>query len=194
MNKCLNHLKIRYLKLKPYFYLTNFFVFIAKIILGLCTGSFSFFISSLYNLGIGFTKKKIYGKNNNFTHVGLFLMLASISFIVYSIWSIVTHKKVSYNLYMSITIATLTFYDIGHSIYGFLKEKKHRNYENKLLMLINLATALISLELTQSALLSFMQLGIDNSLYNGLVGILTGFISFFIGFIIYKKIRQYNQN
>ena len=68
-----------------------------------------------------------------------------------------------------------------------MKEKKHRNYENKMLMLINLATALISLELTQSALLSFMQLGIDNSLYNGLVGILTGFISFFIGFIIYKK-------
>lgn len=50
-------------------------------------------------------------------------MLASLSFIVYSIWTIITHKIVYYNLYMGITIATITFYDIGYSIYGIFKEK-----------------------------------------------------------------------
>lgn len=55
-------------------------------------------------------------------------------------------------------------------------------------MLVNLATAVISLELTQSALLSFTQVSLDNSLYNGIIGIAVGTISLIIGIIIcFKK-------
>jgi dihydroxyacetone kinase DhaKLM complex PTS-EIIA-like component DhaM len=94
---------------------------------------------------------------------------------------------VNYNLYIGITIATVTFYDIGYSIYAIRKNIKNNNEKNTLLMLVNLATALISLELTQSALLSFTQANVDNSLYNGIIGIVVGFCSLIIGMIIYFK-------
>ena len=72
----------------------------------------------------------------------------------------------------------------------YLKNSSQRNNnkQNNLLMLVNLATALISLQLTQSALLSFTQVGVDNSLYNGIIGIVMGISSLVIGIIIcFKK-------
>jgi len=66
-------------------------------------------------------------------------------------------------------------------------EEYLKNKKNNVLLLVHLATALISLELTQSALLSFTQIGIDHSFYNGIIGILVGVGSFLIGFIIYFK-------
>lgn len=96
-------------------------------------------------------------------------------------------RIVNYDLYKGILIATVTFFDIGYSIYGIIKESKNNDTQNKLLRLINLATALISLELTQSALLSFTMVGVDNSLYNGLIGIIVGTCSLLIGIIIIIK-------
>jgi len=54
-------------------------------------------------------------------------------------------------------------------------------------MLINLATALVSLQLTQSALLSFNNASVDNSLYNGIIGIIVGLAALTIGTIICLK-------
>lgn len=115
-------------------------------------------------------------------------MLASIAFIIYSIWIISFHKSTNYNKYIGLAIATITFVDIGYSIYGIIKNSKDNNNQNKVLMLINLATALISLELTQTALLSFTTYNMDLSLYNGIIGIIVGLIATFIGLhIIFKK-------
>ena len=188
MKNTINKLQIKYKMLKPYSYLGNFLVFTAKIVLFFITKSFIFIISSLYNLGIGLAKKKIYSNKNNSFFVGVFLVMASICFIVYSVFTILFHKVVYYNLYTGITIATVSFYDIEYSIYGIVKSIKNNNRQNNLLMLVNLATALISLELTQSALLSFTQKNIDNSLYNGIIGIIVGISSLIIGLIIcFKK-------
>ena len=187
MKSIISKLKVNYNNLKPHFYLANLFGFCLKIVLFFLTKSFSFIISSFYNLGIGLAKKKIYFHKENYLSVGVFLILASLSFVAYSIWTILFHKITYYNLYTGITIATVTFYDIGYSIYGIVKSLKNNNRQNNLLMLVNLATALISLELTQSALLSFTQVSVDNSLYNGIIGIIVGISSLVIGIIILKK-------
>jgi dihydroxyacetone kinase DhaKLM complex PTS-EIIA-like component DhaM len=187
MKKTIEFIRDKYRKTKPHSYLINILIFIAKVVLFLITKSLAFVISSLYNLGIGLAKKKIYSNKDNYKSTGSFVIIASLCFIIYSIWIIITHKMVNYNLYIGITIATVTFYDIGYSIYAIRKNIKNNNEKNTLLMLVNLATALISLELTQSALLSFTQANVDNSLYNGIIGIVVGFCSLIIGMIIYFK-------
>lgn len=188
MKKIIEFSKRKYKKMKPYTYLTNILIFVAKIILFFITKSLAFVISSLYNLGIGLARKKIYSNNYNYKSIGSFVIMASLCFIIYSIWVIISHKIVNYDLYIGIAIATVTFYDIGYSIYGIIKSIKNNNEQNNLLMLVNLATALISLELTQSAILSFTQVNMDNSLYNGIIGIVVGISSLMIGIIIcFKK-------
>lgn len=170
--------------------MTNLFLFGLKIILFLLTKSFFFIISSFYNLCIGFAKLKVYSKKENNWTVGLFIILASICFILYSIWTIMVKREVNYDLYTGILIATITFFDIGYSVYGIIKASKNNDIQNKLLKLIHLATALISLELTQSALLSFTMVDINNSLYNGIIGIIVGTSSFVIGIFIIIKAKN----
>lgn len=180
-------------KVRPYFYFGNLFIFVLKVVLFFWTKSYAFLISSFYNLCIGLAKREVYSKKNNYRLVGFFVMIASLCFVVYSIYVIIVHKIVAYNIYSGITIAAVTFYDIGYSIYGIGKSIKNRNEQNNILKLVNLATALISLELTQSALLSFTQINIDNSLYNGLLGLLVSMCSFFIGgSICFRSNKKYN--
>lgn len=174
-------------KVKPYSYLINFFIFVFKIILFILTKSFSFIISAFYNLGFGFAKKYVNSKDSNYIKVGFFIIFASICFIINSIWIVCSHEIVNYNLYTGISIATVTFFDIGYSIVSIVKNKSNHKYY--VLKLISLATALISLELTQSALLSFTMVGVDTSLYNGIIGIIVGLCSMFIGVIIIRKVQ-----
>lgn len=169
-------------RIKPYSYLINIFMFIFKVIVFLITKSYGILISSFYNLTIGFAKKKIYS-NNNYNYVSFMVILASLCFIVYSIIVIIEHKMVNYNLYNGLLVATASFFDIGYSVYGIVKSKG-KNKQLHTLKLVSLATSLISLQLTQSAILSFTQMGIDNSLYNGLIGILVGVGALIIGLVI----------
>ena len=187
MGRMIEFICQKYKQIKPYSYFINIIVFFVKVVLFFVTSSLAFLISSLYNLGIGLARRSIYSDRDNYSSVGYFVVMASLCFIVYSVWSIVTHKVSNYNLYTGLAIATITFYDIGYSIYGVIKSIRKNNRQNKLLMLVNLATALISLELTQSAILSFTQVGIDNSLYNGIIGIVVGVSSLIIGMIIICK-------
>ena len=187
MKEIVRSVKQKYEKVKPYMYIGNLIIFLMKVILFFITFSWIILISSFYNLGIGLARKKVYSKNDNYISIGIFVSLASIFFILYSIWIIIDHKIVNYNIYVGILIATVTFYDIGHSIYGIVKSIKRNNPQNNLLMLVNLATGIISLELTQAALLSFTQIGVDNSLYNGLLGVILGICAFIIGLVICLK-------
>lgn len=187
MKKLIKKAKDTYRNIKPYSYILNFVLFAAKILLSIFSKSFIFIISSLYNLGIGFAKKKNYSEEKSSVSTGMFLIMASIAFILYSIYIIVSHKVSSYSLYTGLAIATVSFTEIGYSIYGIIKSKNQTDEKSNILKLINFATALISLELTQAALLSFTNSGMDSSLYNGLIGIVVGSISCIIGIIILLK-------
>lgn len=60
MGRFIDFTKKKYQQIKPYYYVANILVFIAKIVLFFIIKSLSFVISSLYNLGIGLARKNIY--------------------------------------------------------------------------------------------------------------------------------------
>lgn len=176
-----------YNKFYKYNYLTNLFMVIIKIILFFLTKSYAFIIYSFYSLCIGLSKKNIFfNEKGKYKIVGVLLLISSILFMNYSYFVIKTHYNTNYNLYTGIAIATIIFIDIGLAIVGIIKTNKKRNLQNKVLKLTNLATSLISLELVQTALLSFTQKGVDNSLYNGICGIIFGFSSLIISIYVIK--------
>jgi len=84
---------------------------------------------------------------------------------------------------VAIIIAAVTFTDIIIAIIGIIKSNK----EEKNIKLVFLATSLISLTLTQTAILSFTNKGSDMSKYNGMCGMLFGLVAIVIGIIILNR-------
>lgn len=148
------------------------------------TNSFDILISSFYSLTMGLAKKNAYHLNQR--KVGTLVIFAGISFIIYAVLEIVMQLKVNYSKYVALSIATITFYDLTIAIYKIIKYRKSN--KDKLIVLVNLASSLISLELTQKSILSFTKTGIDSFMYNGFIGIIVGISSVIIGIIILKKV------
>jgi hypothetical protein len=80
----------------------------------------------------------------------------------------------------SLIIATVTFAEIGMAVYGIKTTQTRRMPAVAATKLTNLASSLISLVLTQAAILSFTTMD-DLSFFNGISGILFGGIAALIG-------------
>lgn len=166
---------------------------IMKILLGIISGSISLFISSFYNIGISLAKKTTFRKNvkhtyENFYLVGIIILVSSIFYIFYSYHVFYFGSNSKYHMYIAILIATITFTDITLALIGTIKAKKKKDLQTETVKLINLATSLISLSLTQTAILSFT-VQEDMSKYNGIGGMIFGICAGLIG--IYMIIRVF---
>ena len=161
-------------------YIFNFLLGTTKIFIGLFFHFYSFCISAMYNLMLGFSKYKAKKVKSNYT--GLFIILSSLLYISYSIFIIKEHVNANYHMYIGILIAAITFTEIGVAIYGIIKNKN--NLKNKVEKQLNLCSAIIALSLTQQALMSFTNPGKDISLYVGIGGIVFSSITIIIGIII----------
>ena len=173
-------------KILPYTFLSNFGMGMLKLIGAGLTMSFGLFVSSFYNFFISITKKRIFIKKEipeykKYYQIGLLIIIAGILYINYSILVIKLHLAVSYHMYAAILIATITFTDIVLSIIGIVRAKKKKDIQSEMLKYINLSTALISLSLTQSAILSFKNQNADNSFVNGTFGIIVAILTILIG-------------
>ena len=129
---------------------------------------------------IAFSKYKT--KKGKITNTGLFIILSGILYITYSIHVIKNHINADYHMYIGILIAAITFSEIGLAIYGIIKSKD--DLKTKAEKQLNLCSAIISLSLTQKALLSFTLPGVDISLYVGIGGIVFSSVTIIIGIII----------
>lgn len=129
-------------------YIFNFVFALAKILIGLFIHFYSFCISAMYNLMLGFSKYNAKEKRSNYT--GFFIILSSILYITYSIYVITKHINANYHMYVGILIAAITFTEIGVAIYGIIKNKNNLKY--KVEKQLNLCSAIISLSLTQAAI------------------------------------------
>lgn len=112
---------------------------------------------------------------------GILILIASILFINYSIAVLKLQMNSSYHMYVALLIATVTFTDITIATIGIVKAKKKNDLETEMIKYTNLATALISLSLTQSAILSFTNENQDMSMWNGIGGIVMGSLACIIG-------------
>lgn len=178
----------------------NIVLAFGKIALGLLSLNFYVCVNGLYTLGMvlaklcvlaGFIKQKKYAEQYGYCYVsGIILVIASIAYITYSIRLLLHPQAASYNEIVGITIAAVTFFELGLNLHGVLAERNNKSPLFFVLKMINLSSALICLALTQTALLSFQQTEADHSVWNGVMGILMGSFAAMLGLMIIRKIQR----
>lgn len=178
----------------------NTFVALGKFILGIYTLNFYICVSGLYTLGMvsaracaltGIIKEREVARQYPYYRFsGIILITASMAYITYSIRLLQHPQNNSYNEITGITIAAFTFLELGLNFRGILIERKNKTPLFYALKIINMASSLICLALTQTALLSFQETGTENSRWNGLMGILMGSIAVLLGVMMIQRIRK----
>jgi hypothetical protein len=102
------------------------------------------------------------------------LLLASVLYLAYSGWAYFHPATFGFGKYMAITIAAVTFFEIGGNVYGLAVTKGSDDLPLHVIRTISLATSLVSLVLTQTALLSIGGTGSHDLSTSGLLGLLVG--------------------
>lgn len=177
------------------------FVVIGKLLYGIVFRSPFIAFSAFYSVGIAVAKvlalithnksiKKInstgvieYGKEEYdcYLYVGVIVLAAGLAYVIYSARMFLGYSKSSaYPVFVAINIAAFTFTEIALSVRGTVLAKKDKEPIMEAIKLASVASSLILLTLTQTALLSFTYEG-DASKYNGLSGIIFGGIAVLIG-------------
>ena len=177
----------------------NAIVGLFKIVLAIISKSLLLFIYSFYNVSMSIAKRtsvreKQNHKYENFYFCGIIVVISSISYILYSDYIYFNGSNSKYNLYVSIGIATLAFYHITMAIIGLVNSKRRKNLQTKTINLTNLASAFISMSMTQTALLS-SKVNEDMSKYNAIGGIAFGILALIVGiymiiYTIYIKSKE----
>ncbi|MCL2478657.1 MAG: hypothetical protein FWF22_04090 [Treponema sp.] len=196
---------------------------VGKITMGILSFSLFLCVNGFYNLGISFAKfipirgyrKKIYIKSRNhqqrdrkeeyrrFRQIGIVILIASVIYLIYCANMMAAGKSnIHYNNPVAIGIAAITFTEIGIAVRGFFTTRKKEEPLLEGIKLINIATSLISLVLTQTALMSLSQ-SAGVTFYCGLTGVIFGTVSAGIGtymiirgsklFIFYKQFPNISQ-
>ncbi|WP_417051468.1 hypothetical protein [Dysosmobacter welbionis] len=120
---------------------------------------------------------------------GIVLIVTSCLYIAYSIRMYFHPTYTAYHPYLAMGIATVTFVEIGFNLRGVLVFRQNRSPLLHALKTINLATSLISLVLTQAAILSFAD-EIQNPASNGILGALMGACAVLLGVYMLLRMRR----
>lgn len=189
---------------------SNVIIAFGKLVIGIFTFSIFLCINALYNLGMAMLKfVAIQGykhstepanhtasqgyKHHEYTcyfRAGMTLTLTSLIYIIYCTSMFIYGNTVNYSESIAIIIATITFTEIGVAAYGLLRLRKHHFPAMTATRLGSLSSSLISLVLTQTALLSLS--GMKNySVYNGVTGIIIGFCTALIGIFMTLRISKF---
>jgi len=192
--------------------LINAIFAIGKIAIGIYSLSFFLCINGFYNAGISVSKslsirgykKKTYNtgdrkrdikeEHRRLYQMGIVVIVASAVYLIYCIHMMLAGKNNEhYNQIVAITIALVTFTEIGVAIRNFIAARKSREPLMEGMKLISLATSLISLVLTQTTLMSLSNS--DNIPFAcGLTGIIFGSLSAIIGMYLMFRGLQFLVN
>lgn len=171
---------------------------IVKIIAAISVSSELFAISGLYNFALCISKIpyihwKRKNKINNFTICqtsviqSLIIMSSTILilgflFIFFSAKMLLSGESVSYNYYSVYALAACAFTKLGMSIYWIIVLNRKSNPIDFTMKLTNFADALVSMVLTQSALLTMKHIE-KSAYYDGIFGLIIGSSVLIIGCI-----------
>lgn len=173
-----------------------------KLIMGLVSLSFFTCVSAFYTFGMVFAKCcalagifKETDKKQQYRYYilsGIVLIIASLLYIGYSIRLFFHPITSSYHMYVGIGIAAFTFTELTINIRGVFIERHNHTPLIHAIKMINLASSLICLVLTQTALLSFADTNNTDihSNANGLMGIIMGSIATILGIVMIFRIKQ----
>ena len=177
----------------------NTLIGLGKIISGVLGLSVFTCVNGFYTLGMVFARYcallgvvKSRDSNSQYKYyfwTGLILIIASMLYVSYSGWAYFRPKYVEYNKYIALTIATFTFAEIALNIRGVIINRKNKSPLIHAIKTINLASSVISLVLTQAALLTFAGNNEHNPAVNALLGIFTGIVAAFLGVYMILRIN-----
>lgn len=181
----------------------NTFVGLSKLVMGIVAFSLFTCMSAFYTFGMIIAKLfalfGLYKTENRkqqyhyYMVSGIILIIASIIYILYSIRLFYYPETLSYDRNVGIAIATFTFIELGINIRGVLRERHNDTPLFHAIKMINLASSLICLVLTQTALLSFAytdDVSYNYSTANGFMGILMGTVATILGIIMIFRINK----
>lgn len=148
---------LQIIKSKTYF--TGFLMGAGKIVMAIISHSWLLFIHAVYNIIKASAKhyalKERSGHYSTMFYSGLLVIAASAVYLVYSVCIFFFGSAASYHMYIAIGIASVTTYELIVTIHELRKAKKKKDAQEETVKYINLASALISVSLTQTAILSF---------------------------------------
>lgn len=178
----------------------NILLGLGKIVSGLLSLSVFVCVNGLYTLGMVLARycalagavrtKDVKKQYDYYRQAGMILIAASLLYLVYSGWSFFHPRAVSYHKYIALSIATFTFTEIGLNLYGMIANRSSRTPLLHAIKTINLAASLISLVLTQSAILAFAGGGNHDPAVNALMGLLSGTCAVLLGFYMIWRIGR----
>ena len=178
----------------------NMFLGLGKIISGLLSMSVFACMNGCYTLGMVLARYcalagVLRGKDEKaqyrfYRWSGRILIGASLLYMVYSGWAYHHPKQVVYHEYIALAIATFTFTEIGLNIRGVIINRKNKTPLLHAIKTINLAASLISLVLTQSAILAFADDGNHDPSVNALLGLTMGSCAVLLGVYMLRRIGR----
>ena len=183
----------------------NFLIGTGKLLIGLVSLSLFTCASALYTYGMVIAKvcalkgmqKEQEKQYAHYRLTGIILIVASAFYAIYAAGFLFRPENPKYHMYIGLAIATFTFTEIGLNIRGIVVARKKRALLYHALKMVSLASSLISLVLTQTALLSFSYENMaeyDASKANGGMGLLMGSVGTLIGVYMLVHIRRVKQN
>lgn len=200
INKSCNTSASRTLHLTGISGIGNTVLGLGKIISGILSLSVFVCVNGLYTLGMVLARycalagviraRDVKQQYVYYRRSGRILIAASLLYILYSAWSFFHPKVVSYHMYVALAIATVTFTEIGVNLHGMLANRKNRTPLLHAIKTINLAASLISLVLTQSAILAFAGGGNHDPSVNALMGLLSGTCAVLLGIYMLWRIGR----
>ncbi len=178
----------------------NIILGLGKILSGVLSLSIFVCVNGGYTLGMvvarycalaGFLRAKtIEAQYRYYRWAGMILILASLLYLSYSGWAYFHPQYTAYPGSIALAIATFTFAEIGINVRGVIICRKDKTPLLHALKTINLAASLISLVLTQSAILSIAQGGYHDPSSNALLGALTGACAALLGVSMLWRIER----
>ena len=97
-------------------------------------------------------------------------------------------------MYIAIEIAAVTTYELTVAIYGLRKAKRNKDPQEETVKYINLASALISVSLTQTAILSFTNKGTDMSRAYAIGDAIFGFLALTVGIFMLLRANHLGED
>lgn len=181
--------------------LGNLAVGMGKLLMGILSLSFFTCASALYTFFMvtakcfalaGIVKEEqAEGQFRYYRASGLILMGASMLYIIYSIRLFITPVQDQYDMNTALLIATFTFAELAINIRGVIIERHSHAPLIHAIKMINLASSMICLVLTQAALLSIAATKNENhSTANGFIGVVMGSAALFLGAIMLVRIKK----
>lgn len=178
----------------------NIFLGLGKILSGLLPLSAFVCINGGYTLGMVVARycalagvlraKDMREQYRYYRWAGKILILSSLLYMAYSGWAYFHPKYIVYHEYLALAIATVTFVEIGLNIRGVVVNRKNKTPLLHAIKTINLAASLISLVLTQSAILSFSRGGYHDPSVNALLGGVMGTCAALLGAFMLWRIKR----